>query len=73
MIVYQSSSDTDYRYYPIEYPNRVLSSTAAYIGFPGRYWNPWIILKDKSKFICGVLPDYTPTSIKDVGIISVGF
>ena len=69
----ESSSKTDYRHYPLTFPNEVLSFAIAknyYSGDAGEtYANdycPWVKVYDTYSFICGMGPDLTGDAYPEI-------
>ena len=69
----ESSSKTDYRHYPLTFPNEVLSFSIAksyYSGDAGEtYANdycPWVKVYDTYSFICGMGPDLTGDAYPEI-------
>ncbi len=75
MVCRESNAETDYIYFPIEYPNKALSTTSTVDNINmGTFYTPWLTVVDKSKFLTGIYNDYIATAEQRVfNVISVGF
>lgn len=70
----ESAGSSDYKYYPIPYPNKVLSThltlneknIGAYFG--------WVLSTDKTKYLCGINNDWATISGNPIvfNVISIG-
>lgn len=70
----ESNGSSDYKYYPIPYPNKVLST---HLTFNMRQDDGaiWILPTDRTKYLCGFRNDWeTGIPVPDMfAIISIGF
>lgn len=69
----ESYSKTDYRHYPLTFPNEVLSFAIAknyYSGDAGETYSkdycPWVLVYDTYSFICGMGPDLTGSASPEI-------
>ncbi len=73
MLARESTSMTDYIYFPIEYPTKVYS-TVLTPNLMCPVNDTWVIPIDKSKFICGINNDTrTGTNLGIINLLSIGF
>lgn len=72
MKVVESTSETDYRYYSIVYPNKLFATVITAIeGVVNGNYPLWLYPADKSKFLIGIGANYLGNGF--LNIISIGF
>lgn len=68
----ESQSESDYRYYPIAYPNKLFATLMAAIdGVENGNYALWLYPADKSKFLIGIGANYIGNG--NLNVISIGF
>lgn len=70
--IIESSSTTDYRYYPIKYTSKVFATAVSQNELKYASCGCWVKNVDKSKFLIGINSDYDAPS-SAINIISIGF
>lgn len=69
----ESSSASDYRYYPIKYPNKIFATAVSQNELRYASYGCWVKKVDKEKFLIGISSDYDSPEDSRVDVISVGF
>lgn len=71
-VVKESSSSSDYKYFPISFPNSCFIVIGVIIKYPvSDFFTPWAYPVDKTKFLIGAEKDYT--SVYNMGYIAIGY
>lgn len=68
----ESTSTTDYKYYPIKYPNKLFTTTPSESTIKYAIHGCWVNKVDKEKFLCGICYDYTVAPDAFLDVISIG-
>lgn len=70
-VVKESSSSSDYKYFPISFPNSCFVVIGVINEYPvSDFFTPWAYPVDKTKFLIGAEKDYT--SVYNMGYIAIG-
>lgn len=71
-VVKESSSSSDYKYFPISFPNSCFVVIGVINEYPvSDYFTPWAYPVDKTKFLIGAEKDYI--SVYNMGYIAIGY
>lgn len=71
-VVKESSSSSDYKYFPISFPNSCFIVIGVINEYPvSDFFTPWAYPVDKTKFLIGAEKDYT--SVYNMGYIAIGY
>lgn len=71
-VVKESSSSSDYKYFPISFPNSCFVVIGVINEYPvSEFFTPWAYPVDKTKFLIGAEEDYT--SVYNMGYIAIGY
>lgn len=71
-VVKESSSSSDYKYFPISFPNSCFVVIGVINEYPvSDFFTPWAYPVDKTKFLIGVQKDYI--SVYNMGYIAIGY
>ena len=69
----ESSSESDYKYYPIEYTNAIFANVISQTVLTYAHYGCWVNKVDKAKFLIGIHSDWANPGDSRLNVISVGF